>query len=74
MGLFDFLSGCDRKRTNVEVVPDHIWMTTAARIAGLTRAARDRSRPEAVAILLVALKPGILKAHKQLDANHFWLG
>ena len=28
MGLFDFLFGGGKKRTNVEIVPDHIWMTT----------------------------------------------
>lgn len=30
MGLFDFLFG-GKKRTNLEVVPDHIWMTTDAK-------------------------------------------
>lgn len=53
MGIFDLLFG-SRKRSNVEVAPDHIWMTTDAKFAGLAREAEDRSRSESAAILLVA--------------------
>ena len=34
MGFLDFLFG-SKKRTNVEVVPDHIWMTTDAKLVGV---------------------------------------
>ncbi len=53
MGFFDFLFG-SKKRTNVEVVPDHIWMTTHAKFTGLAKKAEERSRSDTVAILLVA--------------------
>ena len=59
MGFFDFLFG-GKRRSNVEVVPDHIWMTTDAKIAGLTKEVQERARSETVAILLVAHFPDVL--------------
>jgi hypothetical protein len=38
MGFFDSLFG-SKKPTNVEVIPDHIWMTTDAKFAGLAKEA-----------------------------------
>ena len=52
MGFFDYLFG-SKKRTNVDVVPDLIWMTTEAKFAGLAKEAEKRSKSETVAILLV---------------------
>jgi hypothetical protein len=43
MGFFDALFG-SKKRTNVEVVPDLIWMTTDAKFAGLAKAVAERSK------------------------------
>ena len=45
MGFFDSLFG-SKKRTNVDVVPDLIWMTTDAKFAGLARAVEERSKSE----------------------------
>ncbi|MCA9070911.1 MAG: hypothetical protein KDA84_18405 [Planctomycetaceae bacterium] len=59
MGLFDFLFG-RKKDSNVEIVPDHIWMTTDAKFAGLAKEAEERSKSETVAILLVAHFPDVL--------------
>jgi hypothetical protein len=53
MGFFDSLFG-GKKHTNVEVVPDRIWLTTDAKFAGLAKEAEERSMSETVAILLVA--------------------
>ncbi len=63
MGFFDFLLGT-KKRTNIEVVPDRIWMTTEAKFAGVAKEVAERSKAEAVAILLVAHFPDVL-AHLQ---------
>ena len=39
MGIFDTLFR-NKKRTNVEVVPDRIWMTAKAKFAGLAEEAK----------------------------------
>lgn len=65
MGLFDFLFG-GKKRTNVQVVPDHIWMTTDAKFAGLAKEAEERSKSETVAILLVSHFPDVLARLEEL--------
>jgi len=72
MGLFDFLFGGGKKRTSVEVVPDHIWMTTAAKFAGLAKEARERSRSETVAILLVAHFPDVLERLDEIANQQTW--
>ncbi|MCA9061212.1 MAG: hypothetical protein KDA85_22015 [Planctomycetaceae bacterium] len=59
MGFFDALFG-RKKKTRVEVIPDRIWMTTAAKFRGVAREAADRSHSETVAILLVAHFPDVL--------------
>jgi hypothetical protein len=59
MGLFDLLFG-GKKRTNVEVIPDHIWMTADAKFTGLIKEAVERSKSDTVAILLVAHFPDVL--------------
>lgn len=61
MGLLDFLFGGGKHRTNVEVVPDHIWMTSEAKFAGLAKEALERSKSETVAVLLVAHFPDVLE-------------
>ncbi len=71
MGLFDALFG-RKKRTNVEVVPDHIWMTTDAKFAGLAREAEERSRSATVAILLVAHFPEVLARLEELASQQAW--
>ena len=71
MGLFDFLFG-GKKQTNVEVVPDHIWMTTDAKFAGLAKEAEERSNSETVAILLVAHFPDVLARLEELASQRTW--
>ncbi len=68
MGFFDSLFG-SKKPTNVEVVPDHIWMTTDAKFAGLAREIAERSKSETVAILLVAHFPDVLARLNELAAE-----
>ncbi len=53
MSLLDLLFG-GKKQTNVEVVPDRIWMTTEAKFTGLAKDVAERLNSETVAILLVA--------------------
>ncbi len=72
MGLFDFLFGSSKKRTNVEVVPDHIWMTTNAKFAGLTKEAEERSKSETVAVLLVAHFPDVLERLDKIANQQAW--
>ncbi|MCA8987434.1 MAG: hypothetical protein KDA78_07330 [Planctomycetaceae bacterium] len=71
MGLFDLLFG-SRKPSNVEVVPDRIWMTTQAKFAGLTKEARIRSQSETVAILLVAHFPDVLARLEEIAEKNSW--
>lgn len=60
MGFFNSLFG-GKKRTNIEVVPDRIWMTTEAKFAGLAKEVEERSKSETVVILLVAHFPDVLE-------------
>ncbi|MEO1972836.1 MAG: hypothetical protein ABGX07_14850, partial [Pirellulaceae bacterium] len=55
-----------KKRTNVEVVPDHIWVTSVAKFAGLAKVVEDRAQSETVAILLVAHFPDVLARLEEL--------
>lgn len=71
MGFFDALFG-SKKRTNVEVVPDHIWMTTDAKFAGLAKEAEERSKSDTVAILLVAHFPDVLARLEELANKRDW--
>ena len=71
MGFFDALFG-SKKRTNVEVVPDHIWVTTDAKFAGLAKEAGERSKSETVAILLVAHFPDVLARLEELASQQAW--
>ncbi|MCB9924855.1 MAG: preprotein translocase subunit SecA [Planctomycetaceae bacterium] len=71
MGFFDALFG-SKKRTNVEVVPDHIWMTTDAKFAGLAKEAEERSKSETVAILLVAHFPDVLERLEDVANKRDW--
>ncbi|MDP6558349.1 MAG: preprotein translocase subunit SecA [Pirellulaceae bacterium] len=59
MGFIDSLFGSQKPR-NVEVIPDHIWMTTDAKFVGLAKEVAERSNSETVAILLVAHFPDVL--------------
>ena len=72
MGFFDALFGSNKKRTNVEVVPDHIWMTTDTKFVGLAKEAEERSRSETVAILLVAHFPDVLARLEELANQQTW--
>ena len=71
MGLFDFLFG-GKKQANVEVVPDHIWITADAKFAGLTREAEKRSKSETVAILLIAHFPDVLARLEEIVSQQTW--
>ncbi len=71
MGFFDSLFG-SKKRTNVEVIPDHIWVTTDAKFAGLAKEAEERSKSETVAILLVAHFPDVLARLEELASQQTW--
>ena len=71
MGFFDSLFG-SKKRTNVEVIPDHIWVTTDAKFAGLATQAEERSKSETVAILLVAHFPDVLARLEVLTREQTW--
>ena len=53
MGFFDFLFGGGR-RTQVENLPDKVWLTIDAKYAGLAKELAERSTSESAAILLVA--------------------
>lgn len=67
MGWFDFLSG--KKPTNIEVVPDRIWMTTEAKYAGMAKEVIERASSDTMAILLVAHFPDVLLRLEQLAAE-----
>lgn len=71
MGFFDALFG-SKKRTNVEVVSDRIWLTTDAKFAGLAKEAEERSMSETVAILLVAHFPDVLARLEELANRRTW--
>jgi len=71
MGFLDFLFG-SKKRTNVEVVPDHIWMTTDAKLVGLAKEAEERARSKTVAILLVAHFPDVLARLEEIATKKIW--
>lgn len=71
MGLFDILFG-GKKRANVEVVPDHIWMTTDAKFAGLAKDAKERPGSETVAIFFVAHFPDVLARLEAIVSNQAW--
>jgi hypothetical protein len=71
MGVFDFLFG-GKKQTNVEVIPDRIWMTTDAKFAGLAKEAEERSKSETIAILLVAHFPDVLARIKEIANRKTW--
>ena len=71
MGFFDSLFGT-KKRTNVEVVPDHIWMTTDAKFTGLAKEVEERSSSETVAILLVAHFPDVLARLEEIASQKVW--
>lgn len=72
MRLFDFLFGGSEKRTNVEIVPDHIWVVTEAKFAGLAKEAEERSKSETVAILLVAHFPDVLERLEKIANQQVW--
>ena len=71
MGFFSALFG-GKKRANVEVVPDHIWMTTDAKFTGLAKDAEERSKSETIAILLVAHFPDVLARLEELVDRQTW--
>lgn len=71
MGVFDFLFG-GKKRPNIDVVPDHIWMSTDAKFAGLAKEAKERSKSDAVAILLVAHFPDVLERLEEIANQQVW--
>jgi hypothetical protein len=71
MGLFDFLWG-GTSRSNVEIATDRIWMNTTAKFDGLAQEAQARSHSDAVAILLVAHFPDVLKQLTEIVQQHTW--
>ena len=71
MGFFDALFG-GSKPTNVEVIPDRIWMSTDAKFLGVAREAKERSKSDTVAILLVAHFPDVLAQLEMLASQQSW--
>ena len=71
MGFFGKLFGSG-KPVKVEVVCDHIWMTTDAKFAELTNEAAERSKSETVAILLVAHFPDVLETLEEIASRPEW--
>lgn len=69
MGLFDFLFG-SKKRTNVTIAPERIWLTHDAKFSGLATEAEERSNSETVAILLVAHFPDVLEQLEFIVNHH----
>ncbi len=53
MGLFDFFFG-GRKRSNVTVVPDRIWLNNSAKLRGISRDVLAQQESRVVGVLLVA--------------------
>ncbi len=71
VGFFSSLFG-KKQPTNLEVVPDRIWMTTDAKYAGLAAEAEDRSMSEPLAILLVAHFPDVLARLEKVANRRTW--
>lgn len=67
MGLFDLLFG--NKRTNCDIAPDKIWLSTDAKFAGIAKDAAKRSTQQTAAILLVAHFPDTLARLQEIAAN-----
>ncbi|MEZ6091451.1 MAG: preprotein translocase subunit SecA [Pirellulaceae bacterium] len=69
--MFDLFFG-GKKRANVEVISDYIWMTTEAKFAGLTKEAVERSKSDTVAILLVAHFPDVQARLERIAEQTKW--
>lgn len=73
MGLFDFFFG-GSKRSNVNVVPDVIWLNNTAKLNGIRKDVVAQGSSGAVGILLVAHFPDVLEQLFKIAAengNHF---
>jgi len=71
MSFFDFLFG-GKNRTNVEVAPERIWMTTAGKFAGVIDGAQDLAESGVDVILLVAHFQDVLKQLEELASQRSW--
>jgi preprotein translocase subunit SecA len=65
MGLFDSLFGAGKPRS-VDVVADHLWLTTDAKFSGIDSELAERATSESVVILLVAHFPDVLVRLKEM--------
>ena len=71
MGLFDFLfGGGSGKRSNVNVVPDVIWLNHTAKLKGIRKDVVAQSGSGAVGLLLVAHFPDVLEQLFKIAAEN----
>lgn len=70
MGIFDFILG--RSASNVEVLPDKIWMTQRAKLNGIRREMAERANSRSAAILLIAHFQNVLEELNILAAENPW--
>lgn len=70
MGLFDFFFGGGSKRTNVEVIPDVIWLNTSAKLKGIKKDVVAQRSLGATGILLVAHFEDVLVQLFKIAAEH----
>ena len=69
MGLFDFFFG-GGKSSNVNVVPDVIWLNNTAKLNGIRKDVVDQASSGAVGLLLVAHFPDVLEELFKIAAEN----
>ena len=69
MGLFDFFFG-GGKRSNVNVVPDVIWLNITAKLTGIRKDVVAQSSSGAVGVLLVAHFPDVVDQLYRIAAEN----
>ena len=69
MGLFDFFFG-GGKRSNVNVIPDVIWLNNTAKLNGIRKDVLAQGSSGAVGLLLVAHFPDVVDQLYQIAAEN----
>lgn len=69
MGLFDFLFG-GGKRSNVNVIPDIIWLNNSAKLNGIRKDVVAQGSSGAVGLLLVAHFPDVVDQLYRIAAEN----
>lgn len=69
MGLFDFFSS-GRKRSNLTVVPDHIWLNESAKLSGIRNDVLAQQKSSVMGILLVAHFADVFEQLSQIAAEN----